>query len=80
MVLGATKNPWGILGPAVRFDERFLSGFSGGAGGREVEAFFGDPSGFPGKIPDPDSDADSDHDYLYIEELPPAKGGPMAEV
>ncbi len=80
MVAGAVKNPWGSLGHSVRLDEAYLSESGGWPGGREVEAFFGDSSGSPAKVPDWDPEEDSDSEYLYIEELPVGAGNEMAKV
>ncbi len=80
MVLGATKNPWGFLGPAVRLDERFLSAPGPCAGGREIEAFFADSPGFPEKSPALEDEDDLGHEYLYIEELPAPGPGGIKEV
>ncbi len=80
MVAGALKNPWVFLGPSIRLDEHYLSGHTGCPGGREVEAFFGDSSGFHGKDPGGDHEDESDSEYLYIEELPAAGEHPIAEV
>ncbi len=77
MVAGALKNPWVHPGRSVRLDDTFFAKHPGGC---EVEACFGDTSGFPPKIPANDPEDDPDADYLYVEELPEAPGDKMGKV